>query len=507
VLGDTDSWLYTVTIAGALTLLAGGYLALIEHDLKRILASSTIAALGMLTMLLGMGTPLAIKAAMAVLLGHALYKGALFLVAGAVDHAAGIRDVSRLSGLGAKMPLTAAAAGLAALSMAGLPPLFGFIGKEAFLEATLHAPLDATSVTLVAVAGSSLLVTAAVVVGVRPFVGGPTEDAERAHEVSAGLWLGPLLLAGIGLVVGIAPALVDTKLVAPATAAALGYPAESGLALWHGFNRALGLSALALVAGTALFLARGTWQPAAASLARRARWTPGAWYERALTGLDLLARGQTRVLQSGYLRVYLLLIIAATLGIVGFTLVDRGGLRAPGGLDGARFYEVALVPIMLAGALMAAMTNSRLAAVAALGVVGYGIALVYLLFGAPDLAMAQVLVETLIVILLVFAFYHLPRFARLSSAGSRLRDAAVAATAGALMTALALVVANVDQQSGVSEYYAQNSAPLAQGRNVVNAVLVDFRALDTLGEITVLSLAAIGVYALLKLRPTKGGPQ
>lgn len=505
VLGNTDAWLYTVTTTGAATLLIGGCLALIENDLKRVLACSTIAVLGMLTMLIGLGSTLAIKAAMAVVLGHALYKGALFLVAGAVDHATGTRDVRRLGGLATKMPVTAVAAGLAALSMAGIPPLFGFIAKEELLEASLHAPLEATTMTLVALAGSGLTVAAAILVGARPFFGRVSSAAEAAHEASPSLWLGPALLAAGSLLLGLAPLLVDANLVSPAVAATLGEPAPVELSLWDGFTPALGFSVLALAGGAALYIGLASYRRAAVSLAGMAGWSPGNWYKRSVAGLDLLARGQTRVLQSGYLRVYVLVIMVVTVVIAGATLIDRGGLRAPGRPDGARFYEVALILIVLAGALMAATTSSRLTAVAALGVVGYGIAMVYLLFGAPDLAMAQVLVETLTVILLVFAFYQLPRFARLSSVRLRLRDAVAAGAAGALMTALVLVVTAVDQHSNVSEFYARSSAPLAHGRNVVNAVLVDFRALDTLGEITVLALAAVGVYALLKLRPAKGG--
>jgi multicomponent Na+:H+ antiporter subunit A len=499
VLGGTDTWLWVVTGVGAATMVIGAHLALQQNDLKRLLAYSTVSVLGMLTMLLGLGEPLAVEAAVVILLGHALYKGALFLVAGAVDHETGDREVDRLGGLFRVMPVTGSAAVLAALSMAGLPPLFGFIGKESLYEAALHAPAS-LALVLASLVASALLVASAGNAGLRPFIGAAKASPREVHEAPLGLWAPPMVLAALGLTLGLAPGIVDGRLLSPATEAVLGQPTTVDLSLWHGLNRALGLSAVTVMVGLAAYMGYAAYRDAGLRLAAFARLGADQLYDLSLDGLNWLARAQTRALQSGYLRFYLLTIVAATVAVVSYAFLDRGGLDGLAVGGDVRFYEVAVVAMILAGALLAVLTISRLAALAALGVVGYGIGLVYLLFGAPDLAMAQILVESLIVILFVLVFYHLPRFAKLSAAPARARDVAVALAAGLLMTGLVLVATNTERETRLSDYYAETGQPEAHGRNIVNVILVDFRALDTLGEITVLAVAGIGVFALLKLR-------
>lgn len=505
VLAGTDAWLYAVTGVGAATMVVGAYLSVQQTDLKRLLAYSTVSALGILTMLLGLGEPLAAKAAVVVLLGHALYKGALFLVAGAVDHGTGERDVDRLGGLWRAMPVTATAAALAALSMAGLPPVFGFISKETLYEAALHGPNASGFIIALTVLAGVLLLAAAGKAGLRPFVGAQKRDSPDAHEAPLSLWAPPLVLAAAGLTLGLAPGAVEGRLLSPAAGAVLGEPMNVELALWHGLSQALGLSALTVAAGLAVYAGQGPYSAIGHRLGAIVGWGADQVYDRSLDAMNWLARGQTRMLQSGYLRLYLFTIVAVTVVFVGFVLVDRGGLDTAVGPTDVLFYEVVVAALVLLGAAVAVLTASRLAAVAALGVVGYGVALVYLLFGAPDLAMAQILVETLIVILFVLVFYHLPRFGALSSKAAHVRDALLASTAGLLMTGLVLVVGGSRSGSEVSEFYVENSQPLAHGRNIVNVILVDFRALDTLGEITVLAAAAIGVFALLKLRAGRDG--
>jgi multicomponent Na+:H+ antiporter subunit A len=235
------------------------------------------------------------------------------------------------------------------------------------------------------------------------------------------------------------------------------------------------------------------------------RWGPARWYELALAGLNGLARVQTQLLQSGFLRYYLLTILLTTVALAGFTLLARSAWPGPADWSDIRFYEAGLAALLLLATLATARARSRLAAISALGVVGYCVALLFVLFGAPDLAMTQFLVETLTVILFVLVFYHLPGSAPLSGWRTRVRDACLAGAVGALMTALVLVAANVELSPTISGYYAEASLHEAHGRNVVNVILVDFRGLDTLGEITVLTAAGIGVYALLKLRPRNGG--
>lgn len=497
-LAGTDLWLYAVGGIGAVTMLAGGYLALAQTDLKRLLAYSTVSALGMLTLLIGLGSQLALKATVVLLLAHGLYKGALFLVAGALDHETGTRDVTQLGGLFPKMRLTAVTAGLAALSMAGLPPLFGFISKELTYEAALEF---GPWLTAAIVAAGLFFVFVAGIVGIGPFWGRKTETPKSAHEAPPSMWIGSLTLAGLSLLIGLFPGSVSRLLVSPALSAAAGQVTSVKLALWHGVNPAFILSVITVLAGVGLYAVR---VPLRSGLSRLT-WSrgPAFLYERSLDSLNALARGQTQFLQSGYLRYYLLTILLAATGLAGFTLFTQGGLHWPSEVTDIRFYELALGGLILVAAFAATISWSRLGAVAALGAAGYGVALIYLLFGAPDLAMTQFLIESLTVILFVLAFYHLPHFAQLTPKRSRLRDLLVALFVGGLMTALVLSMVGVQLHPSIADYFVENSLPVAHGRNIVNVILVDFRGIDTLGEITVLGIASIGVYALLKLRLDK----
>ncbi len=505
VLGGTDFWYVTVTTAGAATMLSGAVMAYHKSDLKQLLAYSTVSVLGILTFLAGLGTGYAAAAMAVLLVAHCLYKGALFLTAGTVDHETGTRDIERLGGLRRAMPLTAAAAALAAVSMAGLPPLFGFVSKEMLYEAGLRAPLHAAALTAVLVVTAMLLFAVAGAAGFRPFYGGSPSTPRHPHEGPPSLWLGPLLLAGGGLLLGLAPALMENAVRYAVLAAAPGQPVPLKLSLFHGLNTALLLSAASVLGGLVLYGARARlirFGPARAL----GRWGPARGYEAALAGLNRFAAAQTRVLQSGHLRYYLLTVVGTAVALTGFALIRGGALPRQPVFGDVRWHEVSLVVVILASILTAVRTESRLTAVVALGVVGVGIAALFALFGAPDLAMTQVAVETLTVILLVLVLYHLPDFSKFTPRVGRQRDAIVAIAAGSLMTGLVLAAAAAPHSTGVAAYYLENSYPLAQGRNVVNVILTDFRALDTLGEITVAAVAGIGVFALLRLRPPGDKP-
>lgn len=498
-LGGTDLWLYAVGGIGAVTMLLGGYLALTQTDLKRLLAYSTVSALGTLTMLIGLGTPLALKATAVFVLAHALYKGALFLIAGAVDHESGTRDVTQLGGLARAMPITASAAVLAALGMMGVPPLFGFIAKELLYEVGLEA---GTGLAIAIVTSALLIVFIASVIALGVFFGRATHTPKHAHEAPPSMWLGPVVLAVLGLVIGIAPELVRTTLIAPTVSAISGKPVAVKLALWHGVTPAFVLSVATVAAGVGLFFARNALRRVLA----RVQWSGAEkTYALALDGLNALARGQTRVLQSGYLRVYLATIVLTTVGLTGVVLFGQPVLNQLANLpwetlgQDARFYELGLAVLIVLATIVAIVSPSRLGAVAALGVVGYSISLIFLLFGAPDLAMTQFTIESLTVLLFVLVFYHLPRFATLSTRRARVRDLLLALLAGGVMTMFVLLAVSVQFHPSISPYFIENALPQAHGHNIVNVILVDFRGLDTLGEITVLGIAGLGVYAVLKL--------
>ncbi|HUG91335.1 MAG TPA: putative monovalent cation/H+ antiporter subunit A [Planctomycetaceae bacterium] len=495
-----EIWHGAVTGVGAATMVYAAFLAYQSSDLKQILANATVCVLGTLTMLIGIGTDQAIGAAMAVLLAHALYKGALFLVAGAVDHATGERDVDRLGGLWRKMPVTALAAGLAALAMAGLIPTFAFIAKEGFYEATQHAEVAAWLLTAASVLANVCLVAVAGLVWIKPFAGRPSDAVRAAHEAPLSLWLGPLVLASGGLGLGFYAKILGERLLGPTAAAVAGRPIELELALWHGVNRTLILSAATVAAGIVLYGAQRWLRQVERVQAVVARFGFAQAYHRLLAGLNVLARWQTRVLQNGYLRLYVTMIVLTTVGLVWVTLAkELPNLKWPSSWD-LKFHEVVLAGLILASALLAVVSRSRLGAIVGLGVVGYGVAAIYVLFGAPDLAMTQFVVETLTVILLVLAFLRLPRFRPRSPRGARLRDAAVSAATGGTITLLLLFATGQRSEGAASRFYADHSLSGGHGRNIVNVILVDFRALDTLGEITVLGIAGVGVYALLRLR-------
>lgn len=508
ILNGTDLWMSLVVGIGILTLLLGGWLSLTQTDLKRLLAYSTVSALGVMTLLIGLGTPRALEAAVGFVVAHAAYKGALFLVAGILDHETGTRDVRRLGGLRRTLPITAAAGGLAALSMAGLPPLLGFITKELTYEALLQ---DGAGGWLLAalVFGGVCFVVVAGAVGVAPFWLTPRTTArdpdfpDRAtadHEASVSLWIGPILLGVFGLLAGLWVEPVGKLLLAPAASAVVGEADPLKLALWHGLTPALGLSVLTLLLGFAVFAVRDRIRE---RLAPVTLWMSNdLGFDRWLAGLNDVATAQTRLLQNGYLRYYLLMIVVATVGLVGGSLLARG-IAWPVDVLEVQAHEAAIGALILIAALTSIRSRSRLSAVAALGVVGFGVSLIYLWYGAPDLAMTQFLIESLTVILFVLAFYHLPHYAKLSSVPARARDIVVALLTGGLMTALVLTVLAQPLFPSIADYYGRVAAVEAHGRNVVNVILVDFRGLDTLGEITVLGIAATGVFALLKLHPRR----
>ncbi len=499
VLGGTALWHDALVVVGSATMLLGAYLAPRQGDLKRLLAYSTVSALGTLVLLIGIGTTIAIKAAVVFLIVHSIYKGALFMVAGIVDHEAGTREIEQVRGLRHAMPFTTAAAILAAFSFAGMPPLFGFIGKELIYEAKLTAPNASLALTTVAVVSNALVVAAGFTT-LRPFFGKKTEAPKHPHEAPLPMLVGPVVLAGLGLLVGMLPHLVAEPLVAPTVASILGEKAKVKLALWHGVNDMLILSIITVISGVGIFMGRSIFCRAGRVLDGLARVGPERWYDLALAGLQWSANTLNGVIQRGALRSYLLVIILTTAGMAAAALSQAVALGDVLVVPRAGIFEWALSLLILVSVLLVVLASSRLTALIALGGVGFGITMLFVFFSAPDLAATQFAIETLTVLLFVLVLYRLPKYATLSSTSSRVRDALVALGFGGVMTVIALAMTRQPLPSHVSEYMAQASVPLANGRNIVNVILVDFRGMDTLGEITVLAMAAIGVYALLTLR-------
>ncbi len=503
MLGGTDLWFWLLTGFGAATMALGACMALPQNYLKRLLAYTTISALGALTMLIGMGTELALKTAMVFLLVHALYKGALFLVAGSIDHETGEKDITRLGGLRAHLPITFAAAALAALSMAGIPPFFGFMGKELMYEAVTGDVAEGAILGGLALLTNILMVTVAGLLVLRPFLGARQSTPKELHEAPVAMWLGPALLGGLGLFIGLFPGFTAANLIAPAASALLAAPVEVELVLWHGVNLPLLLSVLTLAGGAAIYWLRDGLGRLTAPLAPLTNLGPERGYELTLAGVLGFSAWQTRTLQNGYLRRYMLITVLTTIILAGGTFVTRFAGLDSIVLSEVRFYEGVLAALILLSAVFAVWTSSRLAAVAAIGVVGYAMAIIFLIYGAPDLAMTQFVIETLTVILFVLVFYHLSRFAVYAGRATQFRDAVVAITIGVLMTVFAFVATQIQFHDSIHEFFAERSLPDAHGRNFVNVILVDFRSLDTLAEIAVLAVAGLGAYSLLRLRPKR----
>jgi multicomponent Na+:H+ antiporter subunit A len=436
---------------------------------------------------------------MVFLLVHALYKAALFLGVGAIDHEAGTRDVRLLGGLARAMPLTAFAVVASALSMAGLPPFFGFVAKELFHEAKQEAPRAGDLLVMASFAGSALVAAAAGLVAWRPFFGRERGTPLRAHEAPPALWLGPVLLASLGLALGLFPDLLAVPLVQPAASAMHGEHTEVVLGPWAGMSPAFVQSLLMLAFGAALYAVHDRALRWLAPLRKLAAWGPGRAYQALMASIVAVAKGQTRVIQNGVLGWYLLVTIGTTVALGGYAFATR--VRpAPIGLEPVRLDEAAIAIAMVMAVVAVVRARSLLFAVAALGVVGYGIAVVFLLFGGPDLALTQFAIETLSVLLFVLVLRRLPPMRVLSPRSERIRDGVVALAGGAFMAALTLTASAAPHPASLRDYFAATSLALANGRNVVNVILVDFRVFDTLGEITVLAVAAIGVIALLRLR-------
>ena len=503
ILGGTELWSYPLMIVGGLTMLFAAIHSLFRIDLKSILAYTTISALGILVFLLGLGSREAIIAASVFILVHALYKATLFLVTGIIDHETGTRDITKLAGLRKVLLPVAIAAGLAALSSAGLPLTFGFIGKDLIYEATLHGPSNLIWIlTGFAVATNICLVAAGFMAGIKPFSGKLPVQFSKLHLPYPSMWIPPLVLASLGLLFGIFPGYVG-KWFSMATADAIfGTETQMKLAIWHGsFNTVLILSLITLAVGTLLYLAN---KPSTKKLGLIEQFN-GISAQNILTRYsnDILrfSNWYTNLLHNGFLRSYLLKIIVFAeilliykLWVSGPILIDFDNLTP------LTIYEVAVVIILLGALVIVVTTPSRLTSVVAMSVIGYCICLMYVFYSAPDLAMTQFSIDTLSTVLFVLVLYKLPGFLNLASAKQRYRDTVVALGFGIILSIIALKVMYEPIQTQTSDFYGENAYIMAKGKNVVNLILADFRGIDTMFETVVLGIAALGVYSLLKLR-------
>ncbi|HET8600209.1 MAG TPA: Na+/H+ antiporter subunit A [Segeticoccus sp.] len=498
---DVPVWRPLLLVLGAGTMLLGGWRALRQHDLKLLLAYGTVSQLGYLTVLVGTGTRAAALAGVTVLVGHALFKSCLFLVVGAIDHRCGTRDLRELSGLRRRMPALAVTSLVAAASMAGIPPMLGFVGKEAAYTSLLPGaggPAGWSGWTLAALVAGSVLTFAYAA----RFLWGAFGD-RPAREPSRVEPTGPLL-------VGV-PVLLSVLTVAGGPAAGRGeqfvrhyvqqWPAPEQsvhLGLWHGLTPALLLSALTVALGAGLFLLRSQVERGQALLPQRPSAEGG--YRLLMRSLDRVSLEVTGALQRGSLPLSLGLVLVTTVAVPGVVLLR--GVAWPSQVRWAdNLTQPAVAVLIAAAAFFTTRARRRLRAVFLVGVTGYGTALLFLLHGAPDLALTQVLVETLSLVVFVLVVRRLSgKFNDNPSRMTRRARALLGIAVGAVVTALALTATSVRSAGPMTARFAEGAVEFGGGNNIVNVTLVDIRAWDTMGEISVVLVAATGVASLIFLR-------
>ncbi|CAM3528702.1 MULTISPECIES: Na+/H+ antiporter subunit A [Saccharibacillus] len=529
VFAGASEWFWIVSLGGLITLLYGSIAAVRQTDLKGILAYSTISQLGLIMCLLGLSSLAGVfegeermlyaaagTAAIFHLLNHAVFKGALFMAAGIVDHETGTRDIRKLGGLAQLMPVTFTISLFGALSMAGLPPFGGFLSKEMFLEAViepLHAGVFgletwAALFPVIAWIASVLTFVYSVLFVFRTFLG-PRKKALRSkkiHEAPPLMFIPPAILAFLALALGLFPGLVAYSLVRPAAEAMMPIVTASGenlpldIKLWHGFTPALWMTIGVIGVGTALALTVRYWIKLYSFVPRR--MSINRFYDSSLRFFERITVRVTALYMNGSSRSYVKYILGFMMLVLGFILFNSTDITfRVGAYAQIAPYEWVILLGLAAGALAVPFAKSRPVAIILTGTVGYMMTLMFVFLRAPDLALTQMVVESISVTLYLLCFYHLPKLRTEQQAVRfRLPNFLVAIAVGVLMTLVALAVLGTNPFDPVSDYYVRESYESAGGKNIVNVILVDFRGFDTMIEIMVLGVASIGIYNMIKLR-------
>lgn len=498
VMSGTQEWFDIVTSVGLITMLIGAVIALFQEDLKGLLAYSTVSHLGLMTMLLGISTPMAAAGCVLHIINHAAFKASLFMNAGIIDHETGTRDLGRLGGLLKWMPITAGLAMIAAASMAGLPPMGGFLSKEWMLEEAAHTKLWGADWTL------PLLVTVAAIFSfayslryVRGVFFGPRrDDSTTPHDPKAGLWLAPAVLAALAIAFGLFPEAMLGEVVRTTTRGLVGgAEPKFELALWHGPNMALAMSLFAVVLGSLAIVAyrpvRRVWRQIPLPEGR-------AIFDWALRLLSGTTRAINELLHGGSLRLYLTTMLTAVLAMGGWAFYRHEFGRGMRPLLEVGWVEGAVWGLlMIACGLVVVFHRQRLVAVVAIGAIGLVVSLAFVRLSAPDLAITQIAVEVVTLILMLLALYFLPKRLRAEQEpGGGLGRALVSIACGLTVGWLGFATMTRDFESIAGEYW-RRSLPEGGGANVVNVIIVDFRGFDTYGEIMVLGIAALIIFGLI----------
>lgn len=530
VFGGAAEWFWIVSGFGIATLFWGSFSAVKQTDLKAILAFSTVSQLGLIMSLLGLGSAalyfgygeqsqfyaLAITAAVFHLINHATFKGALFMVAGIVDHETGTRDIRKLGGLAALMPISFTFAIIGALSMAGLPPFNGFLSKEMFFTGVLHATeLGIFNMQtwgflfpVVAWIASVFTFIYSIMFVFRTFTGkgNVSELPKKPHEAPLGMLIPPAVLASLVIVFGLFPNLLSYSLIEPAMASILPTLLAPGdeflvyISFWHGFTPELFMTIGVIALGTVLYVALPRWQGIYGLFPRKLALN--AFYDAGIAGLERLSAGTTKRYMTGSVRSYLVYIFLFIIASLLVALVRFGTWNwADAPYADISIYELTLIIVMVISAVAAPFARSRLTMIILVGAVGYLVVLFFVILRAPDLALTQMIVETVSVALFLLCFYHLPKLKKeATTVPFRLTNLLIAIGVGLVVTLLALSSNASRMFESIASYYLEHSYTLAGGKNVVNVILVDFRGFDTLLEIMVLGIASLGIFALIRIR-------
>lgn len=496
-----------VTFVGLFTLLIAAFFAIFKEDLKGLLAYSTISHLGLIMCLLGIGSPLAVAAAIFHIINHATFKAALFMIAGIIDHESGTRDLRKLSGLWQLLPFSATLTMITAASMAGMPLTNGFLSKEMFfteLVSTLSGPVMVVSAIAATLAGIfAVAYSIRLVHGV--FFDGPLGQQvpnKTAHEPPFGMRAPATLLAILCILVGLLPALLVENIVNSTARAATQNFAFEGthLALWHGINLPLFMSLVALIGGIIFYfaLAKGGTIREIDLDPKLGRLQGRILFDLFLKSLLLNSRRFRRTTENGKLQSYLLWIMLFTTTLVALPLIGNGITAGTRELTHAPTLAIVLWLLLFSACwMMLWFHHERIKAVLISGAVGLVVTMVFIGFSAPDLALTQITVDVVTTVLLLMSLSLLPQLTPYESSMSRRWcDAIIAITGGVGIAVIAWLILTRDHNS-LSWFFLQQSIPLGGGTNVVNVILVDFRGFDTFGEITVLGIAAIGVLSLM----------
>ncbi|MCM3765999.1 Na+/H+ antiporter subunit A [Neobacillus niacini] len=531
VFGGQSEWFWIVSSVGMITLLYGSVNAVRQTDLKALLAYSTISQLGLIMSLLGLGSAslytggeessvymAAIFAAIFHLVNHSTFKGCLFMVVGIIDHETGTRDIRRLGGLMHLMPISFTLAVIGSFSMAGLPPFNGFLSKEMFFTAVINAAemkeFGVYSIgnlfPIIAWIASVFTFVYSMILVFKTFRGKnkPEKLAKEVHEAPLGMLISPIVLGLFVVIIFFFPNILSKYLLSPALAAIVPTLAAAGetnvkISAWHGWNIELFMTIGVIVLGTIMYHLLKKWYRI--YLFYPENLTLNHLYNIGLENTEAVSRRVTDRYMTGFIRDYLVYIFAFIIVIVGGAVWLSDGLTIQTSGDApVNWFEAALMIVMIITAAAVLFAKTRLKAILAVGGLGFLVSFFFVLFRAPDLALTQLVVETVTTVLFLLCFYHLPQlrkeFARIQF---KAVNAIVSIGVGAVVTIVALSANGKRLFQSISGYY-ENSYELAGAKNIVNSILVDFRGIDTMLEILVLSIAGLGVYTLIKLRLAGG---